>query len=153
MKSDGTLRMAGVPFTFWGTRCEDVPKSKATQRTAKAAEAEGAGPAAKRRGSRKRPAGAQEFGASAEAVRAMIAASWPEIVEGLIDKARGGNYQHAKLLLEFFALVRTDDVTDREEKEQLCDALLRNLTWGSETLHPAKQSEPAKDTHEETETR
>jgi hypothetical protein len=95
----------------------------------------------------------QEFGGSAEAVRTMIAASWPQIVEGLIEKARGGNYQHAKLLLEFFALVQTDGETDREEKEQLCDALLRNLTWSGDPLQPVRQAGPAKETSEETETR
>lgn len=83
----------------------------------------------------------------------MIAASWPEIIEGLINKARGGNYQHAKLLLEFFALVQTGDGTDREEKEQLCDALLRNLTWSSEPLRPVQPAGQAKETRKETETR
>jgi hypothetical protein len=51
--------------------------------------------------------------------------AWPEIVRGLIDKAIGGGYQQAKLLLELcdFPTQASSSSVD-EGKQQLCDALL-----------------------------
>lgn len=137
-----------------GTRCEDVPKGKSAQgRMGSDEEPAVFASAAKRQIRRKKQAGGEEFGASAEAIRAMIAASWPEIVEGLIEKAREGNYQHAKLLLEFFAQVQTAGDTNQEEREELCDALLRNLSWSGNTTSQPRQTEAARKNPEEMETR
>jgi hypothetical protein len=60
--------------------------------------------------------------------RSQFIAAWPQILEGLIEKAIGGGYQHTKLLLDLCELAaREPNHFDNNPSEQLCDALLKNL--------------------------
>jgi hypothetical protein len=63
-----------------------------------------------------------------ELARSQVLAAWPQILQGLIEKAMGGGYQHTKLLLDLCELA-TKESHNYEElaSEQLCDALLDNL--------------------------
>lgn len=63
-----------------------------------------------------------------ELARSAVLAAWPQILQGLIEKAMGGGYQHTKLLLDLCELA-TKEPHDSDEypSEQLCDALLNNL--------------------------
>ena len=63
-----------------------------------------------------------------ELARSEVLAAWPQILEGLIEKAMGGGYQHTKLLLDLGELAgREPHHSDEHPNEQLCDALLNNL--------------------------
>jgi hypothetical protein len=63
-----------------------------------------------------------------ELARSQVFAAWPQILEGLIEKAVGGGYQHAKLLLDLCELATKEPHhSDENPSEQLCDALLNNL--------------------------
>ena len=63
-----------------------------------------------------------------ELARSQVFAAWPQILEGLIEKAMGGGYQHAKLLLDLCELATKEPhQSDQNPSEQLCDALLNNL--------------------------
>jgi hypothetical protein len=63
-----------------------------------------------------------------ELARSQVLAAWPQILEGLIEKAVGGGYQHAKLLLDLCELATKEPhQSDEHPNEQLCDALLNNL--------------------------
>jgi hypothetical protein len=63
-----------------------------------------------------------------ELARSEVLAAWPQILEGLIEKAMGGGYQHAKLLLDLCELAgKEPHKSDKRPSEQLCDALLNNL--------------------------
>jgi hypothetical protein len=60
--------------------------------------------------------------------RSQVLSAWPQILEGLIEKAMGGGYQHTKLLLDLCQLATEEPSrADGRPKEQLCDALLDNL--------------------------
>jgi hypothetical protein len=57
-----------------------------------------------------------------------VLAAWPKILQGLIEKAMGGGYQHTKLLLDLCELAAKEpQLSDESPREQLCDALLNNL--------------------------
>jgi hypothetical protein len=61
--------------------------------------------------------------------RTQVLAAWPEILKGLIEKAMDGGYQHTKLLLDLSQLATKEPRQPGEHpREQLCDALLDNLT-------------------------
>ncbi len=63
-----------------------------------------------------------------ELARSQVLAAWPQILEGLIEKAMGGGYQHTKLLLDLCELATKESHhSDGYRGEQLCDALLNNL--------------------------
>lgn len=63
-----------------------------------------------------------------ELARAKVLAAWPKILQGLIEKAIGGGYQHTKLLLNLCELAAKEaHQSDESPREQLCDALLNNL--------------------------
>lgn len=60
--------------------------------------------------------------------RTQVLAAWPQILDGLIEKAMGGGYQHTKLLLDLCELATKESHPSGEYRgEQLCDALLNNL--------------------------
>jgi hypothetical protein len=63
-----------------------------------------------------------------ELARAEVFAAWPQILQGLIEKARSGAYQHTKLLLDLCELPTEEPGNDHSYPgERLCDALLDNL--------------------------
>jgi len=63
-----------------------------------------------------------------ELARSRVLAAWPQILQGLIEKAMGGGYQHTKLLLDLCELApKEPQRSDESPSEQLCDALLNNL--------------------------
>ena len=63
-----------------------------------------------------------------ELARSKVLAAWPKILQGLIEKATGGGYQHTKLLLDLCELATKEThQSDESPNEQLCDALLNNL--------------------------
>jgi hypothetical protein len=62
-----------------------------------------------------------------ELARSEVLAAWPQILEGLIEKAVGGGYQHTKLLLDLCELAAKERDSEKHPNEQLCDALLNNL--------------------------
>lgn len=63
-----------------------------------------------------------------EVARSQVLAAWPQILEGLIEKAMGGGYQQTKLLLDLCELATKESHhSDGSRGEQLCDALLNNL--------------------------
>lgn len=79
--------------------------------------------------------------------RALVLAAWPAIVQGLIEKARNGGYQHTKLLLELCGLNGADAFQMNDNKrEQLCDALLEGLedSFGNSLCGACRNEEPAK---------
>jgi hypothetical protein len=100
---------------------------------------------AKRRSSRKSAVGADDGQAiderlstvenatkHAELARELVLAAWPGIVQGLIKKAKGGNYQQTRLLLELCELTNTDaSQLNEQRREQLCDVLLEGLRLSS----------------------
>jgi hypothetical protein len=60
--------------------------------------------------------------------RSQVLAAWPKILQGLIEKAMGGGYQHTKLLLDLCELASKEPQHDGgHSSEQLCDSLLNNL--------------------------
>ncbi len=68
----------------------------------------------------------------AELARELVLAAWPGIVQGLIKKAKGGNYQQTKLLLDLCDLTNTDaSQLNEQRREQLCDVLLEGLRLSS----------------------
>lgn len=62
-----------------------------------------------------------------ELARSEVLAAWPQILEGLIEKAMGGGYQHTKLLLDLCELAAKEPLSEKHPNEQLCDALLNSL--------------------------
>jgi hypothetical protein len=63
-----------------------------------------------------------------ELTRSKVLAAWPKILQGLIEKATAGGYQHTKLLLDLCELAAKEPPqSDESPNEQLCDALLNNL--------------------------
>lgn len=63
-----------------------------------------------------------------ELARSKVLAAWPKILQGLIEKAMGGGYQHTKLLLDLCEMATKEPQQSEESpNEQLCDALLNNL--------------------------
>jgi hypothetical protein len=63
-----------------------------------------------------------------ELTRSKVLAAWPKILQGLIEKATGGGYQHTKLLLDLCELATKETHrSDASPNEQLCDVLLNNL--------------------------
>jgi hypothetical protein len=67
-----------------------------------------------------------------ELVRAQVLIAWPQILQGLIEKAMNGGYQQAKLLLDLCDFSREAPVRPSQlSKQQLCDALLDGLTLSS----------------------
>jgi hypothetical protein len=66
-----------------------------------------------------------------ELARTQVIAAWPQILQGLIEKAMGGGYQHTRLLLELCELATGEPQVGKvRANEQLCDALLNNLVLG-----------------------
>lgn len=60
--------------------------------------------------------------------RRQIYKSWKQIVQGLIDQASKGGYQHAKVLLEICGITRlTVNKTQAKEITSLSDRLLQGL--------------------------
>lgn len=79
--------------------------------------------------------------------RALVLGAWPAIVQGLIEKARNGGYQHTKLLLELCGLSGADAFHMNDNKrEQLCDALLEGLenSFGNSPCLICRTEEPVK---------
>lgn len=75
--------------------------------------------------------------------RLQIIAALPNIVQGLIEKAAGGGYQQAKLLLELCDVTSIDSShISLQHTQQLCDALLEGLQF------PAKHSANSKSGHD-----
>lgn len=64
-------------------------------------------------------------------VRAQVLVVWPQILQGLIEKAMSGGYQQTKLLLELCDLAREETVASQQSKQQLCDVLLEGLRLSS----------------------
>lgn len=65
-------------------------------------------------------------------VRSQVLAAWPQILQGLIEKAVNGGYQQAKLLLDLCDLAREEPVqSNQQSKQQLCDVLLDGLRLSS----------------------
>ncbi len=65
-------------------------------------------------------------------VRKQVLAAWPQILQGLIEKARAGGYQQAKLLLDICDLASAEPLqSSQQSKQQLCDALLDGLRFSS----------------------
>jgi hypothetical protein len=63
-----------------------------------------------------------------DAARSQVLAAWPQILEGLIEKAMCGGYQQTKLLLDLCDLATMKpSQPDPQPREQLCDALLDRL--------------------------
>ena len=63
-----------------------------------------------------------------ELARSRVLAAWPQILQGLIEKAIGGGIQHTKLLMDLCELATKEPYrSDEDPNEQLCDALLNNL--------------------------
>ena len=63
-----------------------------------------------------------------ELARSKVLAAWPKILQGLIEKAMGGGYQHTKLLLDLCEMAtKVPQQSEESPNEQLCDALLNNL--------------------------
>jgi len=63
-----------------------------------------------------------------ELARSEVLTAWPQILEGLIDKAMSGGYQQVKLLLELCDLSSMDPPESKQQhKRELCDALLEGL--------------------------
>ena len=63
-----------------------------------------------------------------EQARSQVLAAWPKILQGLIEKAMSGGYQHTKLLLDLCELATKESHNSNEHTgEQLCDVLLNNL--------------------------
>jgi hypothetical protein len=63
-----------------------------------------------------------------EVARSQVLAAWPQILQGLIEKAMGGGYQHTKLLLDLCELATKESLSsNRHEGEELCDVLLNKL--------------------------
>lgn len=60
--------------------------------------------------------------------RSHVLAAWPQILQGLIEKAMGGGYQQTKLLLDLCDLATRESFHPNQHTgEQLCDVLLNNL--------------------------
>jgi hypothetical protein len=60
--------------------------------------------------------------------RSLILASWVQIVQGLIDQAVKGGYQHTKMLLELCGIAKPEEKkTEKQKKTSLSDRLLRGL--------------------------
>jgi hypothetical protein len=63
-----------------------------------------------------------------EQARSQVLAAWPQILQGLIEKAMCGGYQHTKLLLDLCDLDTSESLHPNQNgREQLCDVLLNNL--------------------------
>jgi hypothetical protein len=70
----------------------------------------------------------KERGEYRELARSKVLAAWPQILQGLIQKAMEGGYQHTKLLLDLCELAtKKPHDANQYAGEQLCDALLNNL--------------------------
>jgi hypothetical protein len=70
----------------------------------------------------------QEQAGYRELARAQVLAAWPQILQGLIEKATSGGYQHTKLLLDLCDLATKEALDPSQQAgEQLCDVLLDNL--------------------------
>ena len=70
----------------------------------------------------------QGQGGYRELARAQVLAAWPQILQGLIEKAMSGGYQHTKLLLDLSDLATREALDPSQQAgEQLCDVLLNNL--------------------------
>jgi hypothetical protein len=70
----------------------------------------------------------QGLGGYREFARAQVLAAWPQILQGLIEKATSGGYQHTKLLLDLSNLATREAIDPSQDaEEQLCDVLLDNL--------------------------
>ncbi|MGC9291812.1 MAG: hypothetical protein ACP5EP_03705 [Acidobacteriaceae bacterium] len=74
-----------------------------------------------------------------ESARKLVLKSWAAIIQGLIGKALDGGYQHTKLLLELCGFTATDakEITG-VKKQQLCDALLKDLNVYSKGVDPSE---------------
>lgn len=60
--------------------------------------------------------------------RLQVLAAWPQILQGLIEKAICGGYQHTKLLLDLCELDASESLHPNQNgREQLCDVLLNSL--------------------------
>jgi pyrroline-5-carboxylate reductase len=60
--------------------------------------------------------------------QAVILAAWPEIVNGLVNKAKEGSYQHAKFLSEFAGLeLPAEDEGPAVDTEEFARAVMREL--------------------------
>lgn len=59
--------------------------------------------------------------------RSLVLKSLAGIIQGLIDKAVKGGYQHAKLLFDLCGISRLDRKKALQQKKSLSDALLRGL--------------------------
>jgi hypothetical protein len=76
-------------------------------------------------------------------LRSLVLKAWPEIVRGLIEKAVGGGYQQAKLLLELCDFpAQASSWSKQEDKQQLCDALLEGLRLTSADRAASTATEP-----------
>ncbi len=125
----------GVPFALSGRGWNDVPRECSTRR------------APARRSSRKRSRAGDTTKAEpvdtglsvdknieqyTQLARTFVLEAWPGIVQGLIQKARSGGYQQAKLLLDLCDLTKLDSSSlGEEQKRQLCDVLLEGLGLSS----------------------
>lgn len=74
-----------------------------------------------------------------ELARLQIIAALPGILQGLIEKARSGGYQQAKLLLDLCDVTSIDlSQINQQHTQQLCDALLEGLQFPKAQLDNSK---------------
>lgn len=85
-------------------------------------------------------------GNHAEQALKLVLEAWPEIIQGLIEKATGGGYQQAKLLLDVSGLARmaAKQMSD-QKKKQLCDALLDGLQIPTDRAERQLEKHPESD--------
>ena len=65
-----------------------------------------------------------------ELAKLQIIAALPSILQGLIEKAKSGGHQQAKLLLDLCDVTSADpSQSNHQHKQQLCDVLLESLQF------------------------
>lgn len=88
------------------------------------------------------PSGKEDISKYAELARQLVLAAWPEIVQGLIEKASSGGYQQAKLLFDVCNFNEPDiSATSAAKRRELFDVLLESLEM---TNTPADKNEPGR---------
>jgi uncharacterized protein YjbI with pentapeptide repeats len=126
---------SGCLFLLPGTGWDDVPKQCSTRSGAAKCKLPRKGAAARKRQDLEENVAVdgnlsqeEDVTQHTELARALVLAAWPGIISGLIEKAQGGGYQQAKLLLDLCELTGTDgSQLNEQRKQQLCDALLEGL--------------------------
>ncbi len=80
-----------------------------------------------------------------ELARPQIIAALPGILQGLIEKAKGGGYQQAKLLLDLCDVANpAPSQINQQHTQQLCDALLEGLQFPAAQLDNSKADNNAR---------